>query len=150
MTEKNKYEQYEASRRKINDEYTSLLESFGFAQGSMMIIWSLADMGRPCTQKEICSDWFTNKQTINSAAKKLIAEGYIDMAPSPENFREKLLTFTEKGRFFAMRTVGKVIAAEREAFARLSEEEQAEAVRINSKYYDLLKEEIAKVKGENE
>ena len=76
-------------------------------------------------------------------------EGIIDIAPSPENFREKLLVFTEKGKFLAMRTIEKMIAAEKNAFGRLSEEEQAEAVRISKKHYELLKEEFGKVKGEN-
>ena len=116
----------------------------------MMIIWSLFDFGRPCTQKEICRDWLVNKQTINSAAKKLSEEGIIDIAPSPENLREKLLVFTEKGKFLAMRTAGKLVAAEKNAFSRLSEEEQAESIRISLKHYEILKEEFAKIKGENE
>ena len=114
-----------------------------------MIIWTLYDFGRPCTQKEICDDWYENKQTINSAAKKLAEEGIIDIAPSPENFREKLLVFTEKGKFLAMRTVRKLIEAEKNAFFRLSEEEQAEAIRISQKHYEILKEEFSKIKGEN-
>lgn len=120
------------------------------AKGQVMIIWTLFSFGRPCTQKEICDDWYENKQTINSAAKKLIEEGYIDIAPSPENFREKLLTFTEKGKFLAMRTVEKMLAAEKRAFARLSENEQEELIRINKKHYDFLKEEFKKIKGENQ
>ena len=57
--------------------------------------------------------------------------------------------FTEKGKFLAMRTVRKLIEAERNAFNALSEDEQAEAVRISKKHYELLKEEFGKVKGEN-
>ena len=116
----------------------------------MMIIWSLYSFGRPCTQKEICNDWLVNKQTVNSAAKKLIEEGYIDIAPSPENSREKLLVFTEKGKFLAMRTVGKLIEAERRAFEGLSEEEQNEAIRITQKLYEILKKEFLTIKGEQE
>ena len=48
-----------------------------------------------------------------------------------------------------MRTIEKMIAAEKNAFSSLSEEEQAEAVRISKKHYELLKEEFGKVKGEN-
>ena len=114
----------------------------------MMIIWTLWEFGKPCTQKEICEDWYENKQTINSAAKKLIEEGYIDIAPSPDNFREKLLVFTEKGKFLAARTVGKMLLAEKNAFARLSEKEQDELISINKKYFVLLKEEYDKIKGE--
>ena len=115
-----------------------------------MVIWSLYYFGRPCTQKEICDDWYENKQTINSAAKKLAEEGIIDIAPSPENFREKLLVFTEKGKFLAMRTVRKLIEAERNAFNALSEDEQNEAIRITQKYNEILKNEFSKIKGENE
>ena len=104
-----KYEQYQAIRRKTDDEWNVAINHFGMAKGQIMIIWTLYDFGRPCTQKEICDDWYENKQTINSAAKKLSEEGIIDIAPSPENSREKLLVFTEKGKFLAMRTVKKLI-----------------------------------------
>ncbi|MBR2640073.1 MAG: winged helix DNA-binding protein [Oscillospiraceae bacterium] len=145
-----RYELYQSISRKTDDEWGSAINNFGMAKGQVMIIWTLFSFGRPCTQKEICDDWYENKQTINSAAKKLIEEGYIDIAPSPENFREKLLTFTEKGKFLAMRTVEKMLAAEKRAFARLSENEQEELIRINKKHYDFLKEEFEKIKGENQ
>ena len=144
------YDLFENIRRKTNDEYDRMASSFGMSKGEMMIIWSLFDFGRPCTQKEICRDWLANKQTINSAAKKLIEEGIIDIAPSPENLREKLLLFTEKGKFLAMRTAEKLVKAERNAFSRLSEEEQAESIRISQKHFEFLKEEFEKIKGENE
>ena len=145
-----KYEQYQAIRRKTDDEWNVAINRFGMAKGQIMIIWTLYDFGRPFTQKEICDDWYENKQTINSAAKKLAEEGIIDIAPSPENFREKLLVFTEKGKFLAMRTVRKLIEAERNAFNALSEDEQNETIRITQKYYEMLKNEFSKIKGENE
>ena len=145
-----KYEQYQAIRRKTDDEWNVAVNCFGMAKSQLMVIWSLYYFGRPCTQKEICDDWYENKQTINSAAKKLAEEGIIDIAPSPENFREKLLVFTEKGKFLAMRTVRKLIEAERNAFNALSEDEQNEAIRITQKYNEILKNEFSKIKGENE
>lgn len=145
-----KYEQYQAIRRKTDDEWNVAINHFGMAKGQIMIIWTLYDFGRPCTQKEICDDWYENKQTINSAAKKLSEEGIIDIAPSPENSREKLLVFTEKGKFLAMRTVRKLIEAERNAFNALSEDEQNETIRITQKYNEILKKEFLKIKGENE
>ena len=144
------YELFENIRRKTNDEYDRMVSSFGISKGEMMIIWSLYDFGRPCTQKEICTDWLVNKQTINSAAKKLIEEGIIDIEPSPENLREKFLVFTEKGKFLAMRTAQKLVEAERNAFNSLSEDEQNETIRITQKYYEMLKNEFSKMKGENE
>ena len=120
-----KNEQYQAIRRKTDDEWNSAIDHCGMAKSQMMIIWTLWDFGRPCTQKEICEDWYENKQTINSAAKKLIEEGYIDIAPSPDNFREKLLMLTEKGKFRALHTVEKMVLAEKTAFSALSEEEQS-------------------------
>ena len=145
-----RYELYQSIRRKTDDEWDCAINRFGMAKGKLMIIWTLYDFGRPCTQKEICDDWYENKQTINSATKKLVEEGYIDISPSPENSREKLLVFTEKGKFLAMRTVRKLIEAERNAFEALSEEEQNETIRITQKYYEILKNEFSKIKGENE
>ena len=148
--EPTKREKYDILRRKVDEEYESMINYFGLSRSSMMIMWTLSFLGRPCTQKEICDDWFENKQTINSAAKKLLEEGIIDIAPSPENLREKLLSFTEKGKFLAMRTVGRIIEAERNAFESLSEEEQSEAIRISEKHYEILKNEFHKIKGEKE
>lgn len=149
QTKDNKYELYEQLRRKEDDIYDETISSFGFSNGVMMIIWTLCGLKRPCTQKEVCDFWYESKQTINSAAKKLIEEGYIDIAPSPDNSREKLLTFTEKGKFLAMRTIEKMMEAERTAFARLSENEKNEIVRITKKHNDFLREEFEKIKGEN-
>ena len=143
------FEQFEEYRRKTDEEYASVMESFGFARAPMKILFTLFCFERPCTQKEICDDWFENKQTINSAAKKLIEEGIIDIAPSPENFREKLLVLTEKGNFLAMRTVRKMLEAEKNAFNNLSEEEQNELIRISEKHHSFLKKEFDKIKGEN-
>ena len=144
-----RYELYQSISRKTDDEWDGAINRFGMAKGQLMIIWTLFSFGRPCTQKEICDDWYENKQTINSAAKKLIEEGYIDIAPSPENFREKLLVFTEKGKFLATRTVGKMLLAEKNAFNSLSEEEQDELIRISDKHYAFLKKEFFKITKSN-
>ena len=48
-----------------------------------------------------------------------------------------------------MRTVGKLIFAEKAAFAKLSFEEQEKAVALSEKFHGYLKEEFAKIKGEN-
>ena len=95
------FEQFEEYRRKTDEEYASVMENFGFARAPTKILFTLFCFERPCTQKEVCDDWCENKQTINSAAKKLENEGIIEMIPSKENFREKLMVFTEKGSAFA-------------------------------------------------
>ena len=51
------YDEYENTRRKISDEYDAVLGSFSLSKGAMMIIWTLSAFGRPCTQKEICTDF---------------------------------------------------------------------------------------------
>lgn len=146
---KNIYEEFEEKRRELDEVYDKSMGLFGLSKGAFMVIYTLYSLERPCTQKEICKDWHENKQTVNSAVKKLIEEGIIDIAPSPENLREKLLTFTEKGKFLAMRTVRKMIEAEKTAFGKLTEEEQKEAARITGKFCELLKKEFEKTKGEN-
>lgn len=145
-----KFEQFEVFHRKIDDEFTTYIDSFGLSKAGMKIIWTICERERPCSQKDVCNDWYENKQTINSAAKKLEAEGYIDIAPSPDNLREKLMVLTEKGKFFARRSVQKMLLADRIAFSKFTPEEQEAAVRLNEKYYYNLKEEYDKIKGENE
>jgi len=143
-----KYEEYQSIQRKTDEEYRNASGSLGITGGVMMIIWPMSAFERPCTQKEVCDDWCENKQTINSAAKKLENEGIIEMIPSKENFREKLMVFTEKGSAFAEKTAGKLVKAEKAAFDRFTEEEQKEILRLGRKHYELLKEEFDKIKGE--
>ena len=148
QNENNKYEIYDILRRKENDIYDKILASLGFANSRMKVIWTLYAIERPCTQKEVCDDWFENKQTVNSAVKKLVEEGYIELAPSPENFREKLLVFTEKGRLLAHRTVGKLVEAENTAFSKFSEEEQETMIALREKHNKFIEEEFAKIEKE--
>ncbi len=112
----------------------------------MMVMMSVASK-EPITQKEICEIWAINKQTLNSAVKKLIQEEYISLKPSGENFREKLLYFTEKGKALSEKTAVKMATAEITAFKRLTSGEQETLVSLMEKCIGFEKEEFKKITG---
>ncbi|MGN0628633.1 MAG: MarR family winged helix-turn-helix transcriptional regulator [Oscillospiraceae bacterium] len=132
----------------IDELYHAAAERMGLSDSAFTIMYGLYEAGRPCTQKEICERWGLNKQTVNSSVKKLVEQGVLRAAPSGENFREKLIFFTEKGGSLADRTVAKIMDAERAAFEKFSEEERQAAVALSEKQLRFMREEFSEFIGE--
>lgn len=131
----------------IDEIYHTAAERMGLSDSAFTIMYGLYETGRPCTQKEICERWGLNKQTVNSSVKKLVNQGVVMVSPSGENFREKLISFTEKGAALAKGTVARAMEAELAVFERFTEEERRAAVALSEKQLRLLKEELSEFTG---
>lgn len=79
------------------------------------------------------------KQTVNSALKKLEADGYITLLHDKDH-RSKQICLTQKGIGLCEKTVDRVISLEQDAFASLAEEEQEQFLLLFDKYTNILKE----------
>ena len=81
-----------------------------------------------------------SKQTINSALRKLEADGVV----RSEVFegRKKKVYLTEKGRRLAKDTVYRVIEIENEIFASWSDEEKRIYIELTQRYVEVFKEKI--------
>ena len=81
-------------------------------------------------------------QTINSALKKLEAQGYVELS-SVGDKRKKQVGLTEKGKALAAETADKVIAIELETMGSLTPQEQDAFLGLLHKYTDLLKKNLS-------
>lgn len=122
-----------------NNIYRDLAKSFGLSECGFWILYALRADFIPPFQSEICSSMYHPKQTVNSALKKMEAEGYISLVHSKDN-RSKQISLTDKGTALCEKSVDIVIDMEQDAFAKLPEEEQAQFLLLFHKYTDLLKE----------
>ncbi len=94
------------------------------------------------TQKDLCDVSFQPKQTVNSALKKLDAEGYIDWSVTESNKKNKVVTLTEKGEKLAQQTADKILAAEERVFCCMSDTEIEQLMILYDKYLTTLEMEI--------
>lgn len=95
--------------------YHEMYLKLGLSDSAASILYVLLENGDCCLLRDVCLFTGLNKQTINSALRKLEAEDilYLEMAGG----KKKLVRLTEKGKILAERTAGRILAAEDEIFA---------------------------------
>ena len=87
---------------------------------ALVILYTLNDY-KKCTQKQICEWWALPKQTVHGILLDFEKKGYITITASTKN------------RLYQM---------EENAMHKLGEEKRKQLIESNTKYYELLKEEI--------
>lgn len=108
---------------------------------ALLILYTLNDY-KKCTQKQICDWWALPKQTVHGILLDFERQGYITITANAENKRERLIAFTKSGELFASSVLDKLHQMEETAMYKLGEEKRKQLIESNTKYYELLKEEI--------
>ena len=108
---------------------------------ALVILYTLNDY-KKCTQKLICEWWALPKQTVHGILLDFEKKGYITITASTKNKRERLIAFTENGEIFASSILNRLYQMEENAMHKLGEEKRKQLIESNTKYYELLKEEI--------
>lgn len=108
---------------------------------TLLILYTLNDY-KICTQKQICDCWALPKQTVHGILLDFEKKGYISIIANAKNKRERLITFTESGKIFASSILEKLYQMEENAMYQLGAEKRKQLIDSNTKYYELLKEEI--------
>ena len=127
------------------DEPYYLYES-GLPATDTGILYHLYVSENACTQKEICEWTWGNKQTVNSAIKRLMQAELITMERSQINRREKLIALTEKGYVLVQEKIEPLVIAEEQAILRMGKSAYEEYFRLMELHAKFLKEEILKLK----
>ena len=108
---------------------------------ALVILYTLNDY-KKCTQKQICEWWALPKQTVHGILLDFEKKGYNTITASTKNKRERLIAFTENGEIFASSILNRLYQMEENAMHKLGEEKRKQLIESNTKYYELLKEEI--------
>ena len=95
------------------------------------------------TQKDICSFIYQPKQTVHSALKKMVKDGWIEVGDY-NGKRHKYVTLTKKGEEFSRKTVDLVLAEEIAAFEDMDASERELAMKLLAKYSDSLSQRMSK------
>lgn len=123
------------------DLYKIWAKKYQLNYNALVILYTLYDY-KICTQKQICDWWALPKQTVHGILIDFEKKGYISITSNTENKRERLITFTEDGKKFAASILEKLHQMEENAMDKLGDTKRKQLIESNTRYYELLKEEI--------
>lgn len=112
----------------------------GLSDSRMMILYTLADNGGVCLIGDITRWTGLSKQTVNSALRKLEADGIIVLETAVG--RAKRICLTERGDAIVENTVKKIIAIENSILASWKKEELALYLELAERFLTAFKQEI--------
>lgn len=127
--------------KETNDIYRRKAADYGLSESAFWILYSVREGVGKVTQSRICFEACLPKQTVNSALKKLEADGVILLIPEIGG-RGKVIELTEKGTKLAEATVDNVLNAEKSAMSKLSDDEQRQLIGLTRRYFSLMNEFI--------
>ena len=125
--------------RETDDAYHDIALHFGISDSVMHILYAICSSGHSCQLSDITSTGIS-KQTVNSALRKLEAEGIVYLERT--GGRKKAVCLTEKGELLADQTVRRVIVMENEIMDGWSEEDRLKYIELNQRYLTDLREKM--------
>lgn len=119
--------------KQYDDVYRKAAKSYHMPELAMWILYILR-RGDACTQKDLVEQLSQSKQSIHSALKTLVQDGYAVLSQVENNHRNKYVCLTETGITLAESTVDQLIAAEKDAFGSLSNAERKLFMELFERY----------------
>lgn len=134
--------QFNRLYRELDEIYHKYAKEHGLSDSALWILYSLVESNTRMTQKDMCRLWHRPPQTINSALKRLEAQGMLKLIPAADSQKTKEIVLTDSGRDLVSRIILPVFQAETRALRCMSIEERTLLLSMTAKYVDHLKEEI--------
>ncbi len=128
----------------IDEVYHEIAISQGFSDSVMAILYALADNDGRCRLPELIKLSGVNKQTVNSALRKMEKDGIIYLEPA--GGKSKRVCLTEKGFDTVHNTVDRVIEAEQKIYSSWTREEWEIYMQLTERYLCMLREEMKEIK----
>ena len=120
--------------------YHKISAKFGLSDSEFLIIYALVEL-KLNRQKDIADYYYISKQTINSAVKKLVRTGIIELKQSKG--RDMQIIFTQSGKSFAQEKIIPIVNIEKKAMIEMGQKESQELLRLTRKHLDIFKKQIS-------
>ena len=124
--------------KEMDDLYHDIALKLGLSDSALTIFYAICELGDGCLQKDICSQSFCSKQTINSSIRKLEREGTVYLKRGKG--KNMHIYLTVQGREFVVNKVRPAIGMEVQAFLELTPKERGELLRLTGKYLEHFRE----------
>ena len=119
----------------------------GLSDSAMRTLYTIYDQGskgEECLLSDIYKQSAIQKQTVNSAIRRLESEGICYLAPN--DGRGKKVCLTEKGKAYIQETAARLDAMECRAFASWTDEEIDTHIRLMEKYAGSFREQLQQLR----
>lgn len=125
--------------------YHELAHRLCLSDSAFQILYTLHSEGGECPLRDICAFSGLTKQTVNSALRKLEADGSVTTRSS--DARHKTVTLTPEGADLAERTVAQVIGIENDILGSWKSEELEQYLRLTENFLNAMRERKEEVKA---
>lgn len=133
-----KLEAFNRLYREMDQIYHGLAVSGGMSDSAFIILYTIAELGEGCLQKDIAAWCSLSRQTVNSSVQKLKAQGFLTLDSG--RGREKGVFLTEEGRSLLESKIFPVMEMESEVFEEMPPEESQKLLELMEKYVQLFRE----------
>lgn len=123
-----------------NSLYHDIFQKLGLSDSVSYVLYTLCNSGGMCLLSDICHMSGIPKQTLNSALRRLEADGTVYLKAA--DGKKKSVCLTEKGKVLCENTIQKVIDRENEILEEWTEEERRLYIALAEKYLGGLKEKM--------
>lgn len=124
----------------IDAVYHQAALKLGLSDSAMVILYTICNSGDACLLCDVTRSAGISKQTVNSALRKLEAEGIVYL--EAVNGRQKRVCLTGDGKRLVQKTVLRVIQAENEIFSAWTDAEQETYLALTQRYLSAFREKI--------
>lgn len=138
---------YNRTSKELEQLYHAYARHAGVSDAALWLLYVIRLGGNNLTQAAICADWHYPPQTINSALKRLEAQGLVALAPATGSRRDKAVHLTAEGEKTVEHVIDPLIDAERAALADLAPKERTALVSLSQRYLGLLGERLGTLEG---
>ena len=120
--------------------YHEMAQHWGLPDSVMGVLYTLCDAGGRCSVREVCRLGGMSKQTVNSALRKLEADGILYLEPS--GARSKRVCLTEAGLRVADATAGRLIRLENSIFDEWPAEDVQQYLGLMERYLQAFRRKL--------
>lgn len=122
-----------------NALYHEAAQRLGLSFSETAVLYTLCSEGK-CGISEVCRLMGVQKQTVNSALRKLERDDIVRLEAL--DGKQKLIALTPKGSRLVKKTAARLIEAENNVLGGWSESDRAEYLRLTEKYLCDFKKEV--------
>lgn len=137
--------QFSAQMRRLNllasaidEAYHTAARRLGLTDSAMSILYAVCSCGAPCPLSRITRLTGISRQTINSALRKLEADGIVQLVPL--RGRTKQVVLTQQGSELAEKTVARIFVIENAIFDSWTPAERDLFLELMQRYLGAFKE----------
>ncbi len=120
--------------------YCEWVKSKGMNYNEFLMYYILLEGNK--TQKQLSMRTHLIKQTVNNIVKSMLENGFVILKENPDNYKEKYVELTEKGRKKAHEVADEIIEIENRTVRKMGEDKIQQLVSLSQMFGDILKEEM--------